>query len=38
MKVQTIFLALPSLWHVVDVCAQSLRGLDKVGMASLRRL
>jgi len=32
MKVQSIASALPSLWLVVAVCAQSLRGLDAVGM------
>ena len=31
MKVQSIASALPSLWLVVAVCAQSLRGLDAVG-------
>jgi hypothetical protein len=32
MKVQSITSALPSLWYVVAVCAQSLRGLDAIGM------
>jgi hypothetical protein len=38
MKVQSIASALPSLWLVVAVCAQSLRGLDAVGMPFLGRL
>jgi hypothetical protein len=38
MKVQTILLALPSVCHVVAVCAQSVRGLDALGMPFLGRL
>ena len=38
MKVQSIASALPSLWLVVAVCTQSLRGLDAVGMPFLGRL
>jgi hypothetical protein len=39
MKVQSIATsALPFLWLVVAVCAQSLRGLDAVGMPFWGRL
>jgi hypothetical protein len=38
MKVESIAPALPSLWLVVAACAQSLRGLDAVGMPFLGRL
>jgi hypothetical protein len=35
MKVESIASALSSLWLVVAVCAQSLRGLDAVGLPYL---
>jgi hypothetical protein len=38
MKVQTILFALPCVWHVVAVRAQSVRGLDALGMPFLGRL
>jgi hypothetical protein len=38
MKIQSIVSALPSLWLVVAVFSQSLRGLDAVGMPFLGRL